>query len=126
MHFSSRVLSISSHADYDAMLYSTAAAVAPAGRSIFSKAGGLCLFAYMAPVFTTCFRRSRTRVHKETRADALLGAPLHHCRSSSRRRSPVPGGRDRTRKGRPHFRDIAEPAVALLHLFLPLVSYSWG
>ena len=62
-----------------AMLYSTAACyVAPAKRSIFSEAGGLCLFAYMwHRCLLPVLGRSVLRVHKETRADALLVLPLY-------------------------------------------------
>ena len=133
MHFTSKgAIYLISILDYGfAMLYSTAACyVAPARRSIFSEAGGLCLFAYMwhrclLPVLDALV----LRVHKETRADALLVLPLYIL-FQILISAPFPQFReawDRLRKGRPQFRDVANPLWIFAVLFLlSLVSYSWG
>ena len=69
------------------------------------------------------------RVHKETRADALLVLPLYVL-FQILISAPFPQFReawDRIRKGRPQFRDVANPLWLFFILFLlSLVSYSWG
>ena len=98
-------------------------ASAPARRSIFQ--GRICLFA-VAPVFTARFRRSRTESTRK-RAPTLLVLPLYVLFQTIRRRSQFREAWDRIRKGRPHFRDIANPLWLFFILFLlSLVSYSWG
>jgi cytochrome c biogenesis protein CcdA len=113
------------------ILYSTAACYcAPARRSVFSDAGSLCLFAYMwhrclLPVLDALV----LRVHKETKADALLVLPLYVL-FQILISAPFPQLGEvfgRLRRGRVRFRDMANPFQLFAGLFLlGALSYAWG
>ena len=113
------------------ILYSTAACYcAPARRSVFSDAGSLCLFAYMwhrclLPVLDALV----LRVHKKTKADALLVLPLYVL-FQILISAPFPQlGEvfERLKRGRVRFRDVANPFQLFAGLFLlGVLSYAWG